>query len=360
MTTRSSNVLARIVQVPVGRFYVVAGLAAVIAALASLAIGPTGISLLDLPRVLLSSAGIGGDLAPDRTALVLLGIRLPRTLLGLFVGSSLAVAGVILQGLFRNPLADPTLIGVSSGAALAAISTIAVGNALVAGWSRVLGAYALPVAAFIGGAATTLALVAIASRHGRMAVSTLLLSGIAFAALAGALSGLIAFMSDDRELRDLTLWTMGSLSGASWPKVIAASPFFFAVALLLPRLARSLNGLVLGEAEAFHLGVEIESAKRIAIATTAAAVGAAVAVAGLISFVGLVVPHFARLLVGPDHTHVLPLSALAGGALVVGADILARMLVQPAELPLGIVMALIGAPAFLHLVLNRGAAAGDP
>ncbi len=344
---------------PIERWYLVAVLLVAIVALASLAIGATGISLADLPRALLSVAGGDDGPAADRTTLVLLGIRLPRTLLGLFVGASLAVAGVILQGLFRNPLADPTLIGVSSGAALAAISTIAVGNALVAGWSRVLGTYALPVAAFVGGAGTTLALVAIASRHGRMAVSTLLLSGIAFAALAGALSGLIAFMSDDRELRDLTLWTMGSLSGANWPKVIAILPFVTAVGILLPRLARSLNGLVLGEGEAFHLGVEIETAKRIAIATIAAAVGAAVAVAGLISFVGLVVPHFVRLLVGPDHTHVLPLSALAGGALVVGADILARMVVQPAELPLGIVMALIGAPAFLHLVLKRGAAAGD-
>jgi iron complex transport system permease protein len=185
-------------------------------------------------------------------------------------------------------------------------------------------------------------------------IGTLLLAGIAIAALAGALSGLIDYVSDDRELRDLTLWTLGSLAGASWPKVIAITPFAILIAIAIPRLTRGLNGFLLGEAEAFHLGINVEATKRFVIVTTAACVGAAVAVAGVIGFIGIVVPHFVRLIAGPDHRIVLPASALAGGTLMIAADILARMMVRPAELPIGIVMAVIGAPIFLHLVLKRG------
>jgi iron complex transport system permease protein len=147
---------------------------------------------------------------------------------------------------------------------------------------------------------------------------------------------------------------MGSLSGASWPKVIAVLPFVGVVAVAVPRLIRGLNGFLLGEAEAFHLGIDVEAAKRLAIAVTAGAVGAAVAVAGIVGFVGIVVPHVIRLIAGPDHRVVLPAGALLGAALVLVADVIARMLVRPAELPLGIVMAAIGAPVFLHLVLRRG------
>ena len=231
-----------------------------------------------------------------REQLVLIDIRLPRMLLGMFVGAALAVAGAMMQGMFRNPLADPGLIGVSSGAALAAVATIALGNSLAAPWIKTFGAYALPMAAFVGGIATTMILVAIVSRQGQMAVSTLLLAGIALAALNGALMGLIAYSSDDRELRDLTLWMLGSLSGASWPKVFAIIPFALLVALVLPRLIRGLNGLLLGEAEAFHLGIDVERTKRAIVLVTSAAVGAAVAVSGILGFVGIVVPHLVRLL----------------------------------------------------------------
>ena len=193
-----------------------------------------------------------------REQLVLIDIRLPRMLLGMFVGASLAVAGAMMQGMFRNPLADPGLVGVSSGAALAAVATIALGNSLAAPWIKTFGTYALPVAAFVGGIATTVILVAIVSRQGQLAISTLLLAGMALAALNSALMGLIAYASDDRELRDLTLWMLGSLSGASWPKVMAIVPFAVLIATVLPRLIRGLNGLLLGEAEAFHLGIDVE------------------------------------------------------------------------------------------------------
>jgi len=324
----------------------------------SLSIGATGITLASLPRVL--SAMFTGRYEADvaREQLVLIDIRLPRMLLGMFVGASLAVAGAMMQGMFRNPLADPGLIGVSSGAALAAVATIALGNSLAAPWIKTFGAYALPMAAFVGGIATTMILVSIVSRQGQMAVSTLLLAGVALAALNGALMGLIAYSSDDRELRDLTLWMLGSLSGASWPKVFAIIPFALLVALVLPRLIRGLNGLLLGEAEAFHLGIDVERTKRAIVLVTSAAVGAAVAVSGILGFVGIVVPHLVRLLAGPDHRIVLPASALMGATLVLAADILARMLLRPAELPLGVVMAILGAPVFLHMVVKRGMAGG--
>lgn len=326
----------------------------VVVALASLSLGPTGITLASLPRVLTAWVTGIADAAIAREQLVLMDIRLPRTLLAMFVGASLAFAGAMMQGLFRNPLADPGLIGVSGGAALAAVATIALGNSLLGPVVKPFGIYALPIAAFFGAAITTGILVAVAGRHGQLMIGTLLLAGIALGALSGALAGLIAYASDDRELRDLTLWSMGSLGGASWPKVVAVLPFAALVVLLAPRLVRALNGFLLGESEAFHLGIDVEKAKRTVIVATAASVGAAVAVAGIIGFVGIVVPHMVRMLAGPDHRIVLPGSALLGAALVVLADIAARMLVAPAELPIGIVMAAIGAPVFLHLVLKRG------
>ena len=335
---------------------VLAAAALCVAAFLSLSIGATGITLTSLPRVL--SAMITGRYEADvaREQLVLIDIRLPRLLLGMFVGASLAVAGAMMQGMFRNPLADPGLVGVSSGAAVAAVATIALGNGLAAPWIKTFGAYALPVSAFLGGITTTAILVGIVSRQGQLSIGTLLLAGIALAALNTALMGLIAFTSDDRELRDLTLWMLGSLSGASWPKVFAVLPFALLVAAVLPTLIRGLNGLLLGEAEAFHLGIDVEKTKRVIVVVTSAAVGASVAVSGIVGFVGIVVPHLVRLLVGPDHRVVLPASALLGAALVLLADIFARMLLRPAELPLGVVLAIIGAPIFLHMVVKRGMA----
>ncbi|MET0640486.1 MAG: iron ABC transporter permease [Hyphomicrobium sp.] len=326
----------------------------VLSAILSLAIGPTGVSLQALPRAFAASFGFANDAAAERDRLVLIDLRLPRILLAAFVGAALATSGAMMQGLFRNPLADPGLIGVSSGAGLAAVATIALGHGVAAPIVAPLGIYALPLSAFFGGIVTTLFLVAIAGRRGQLAIGTLLLAGIAVGAFAGSISSFIAYASDDRELRDLTLWSLGSLSGASWDKVFAVAPFALAMALLIPRLTRGLNGFLFGEAEAMHLGIDTERTKRIAVAATAAAVGAAVAVAGIIGFVGLVVPHFIRLISGPDNRVVLPGSALLGAVLVIGADIVARMVLAPAELPLGIVLAIVGAPVFLHLVLKRG------
>jgi iron complex transport system permease protein len=335
------------------RALLTAGCVAVcLTALFFLSIGATGITLTAVPRIVWAILSGHHDDAIARERLVLMDIRLPRLLLGLFVGGSLAVAGAMMQGMFRNPLADPALIGVSSGAALAAVATIALGNSFAAFWASRFGAYALPVAAFAGGFLTTLLLMAVVSRQGTLSLGPLLLAGIALGALNTAFIGLISFASDDRELRDVTLWMLGSLSGASWPKVYAVTPFAIFVALAVPRLIRGLNGLLLGEAEAFHLGINVERTKRTIVIVTSAAVGAAVAVAGILGFVGIVVPHLVRLLAGPDHRVVLPASALLGGTLVLCADICARMLVRPAELPLGVMMAIIGAPIFLHMIVK--------
>lgn len=321
-------------------------------ALLSIAIGPVNIPLTDVLRALAGLAGLPAGEAPPQHEAVILSIRLPRTLLGLLVGAGLAVAGAAMQGLFRNPLADPGLIGVSAGAALAAVSVIVLGGTGLAVVTDALGPFSLPIAAFAGGLATTLLVYRLASSDGRTSVTTLLLAGIAINALCGAGTGLLTYLADDQQLRTLTFWSMGSLGGATWPAVGTAALFIAVPLLALPLLARTLNALLLGEAEAGHLGIAVQQMQRIIVALAALAVGAAVAVSGIIGFVGLVVPHLLRLALGPDHGFLLPGSALLGGALLLLADLLARTLVTPAELPIGILTALLGGPFFLALLLR--------
>lgn len=329
-------------------------LAVLCAGMVVLSLGSGAVSLAPdrVVEVLLTSLLGPGDLPRSREALVVLNIRLPRTLLALLVGAALAVSGALMQGLFRNPLADPGLVGVSAGAGLAAAVTIVFGEHLFAPFGRLPYA-ALPAGAFLGGLVSTLALYAIATRHGRTSIATMLLAGVALGALAGAATGLLAFLSDDRQLRDLTFWALGSLGGASWTKVAAIAPIVLPLLLATPFLARGLNALALGEAEAFHLGIAVQRLKAIVVVLVALAVGASVAAAGAIGFVGIVVPHLLRLIVGPDHRVLLPLSALAGAALLTAADLVARLVVAPAELPIGILTALLGAPFFLWLLLRR-------
>jgi iron complex transport system permease protein len=329
------------------------GLGLAAAALLSLSVGPSGITLMALPRVIAEYFGEATQ-SNGHEAIVLLDIRLPRTLLAIYVGASLAVAGAMMQGMFRNPLADPGLIGVSSGAALAAVSLIAFGDAYAPALKAILGVHAVPLAAFAGAMTATAILVGITSGKRTISTTALLLAGVAIAALGQALMGIVAYLSDDRALRDLTLWNLGSLAGASWSKVIGALPFVVLLLALLPRLVRDLNGLLLGEAEAFHLGINVQRTKVLIVLATAGAVGAAVAVAGIVGFIGIVTPHIVRLFAGPDHRVVLPASAMLGATLALSADMIARVAVAPAELPLGIVTAIVGAPFFLHLVLRRG------
>ncbi|WP_173043259.1 iron chelate uptake ABC transporter family permease subunit [Bosea sp. ANAM02] len=333
----------------------VIGLALACLFLTIVAIGQGAISIPPGRVAEILMARLTGDtsLLEGRDVLVVLNIRLPRVLLGLLVGAGLAVSGALMQGLFRNPLADPGLVGVSSGAGLAAAATIVLGDRFLAGTMMKLPFAALPFGAFCGGLITTLALYLISTRGGRTSVATMLLAGVALGAMAGALTGQLSFISDDRQLRDLTFWSLGSLGGASWTKLSVVAPIILPLLLLMPLLARGLNGLMLGEAEAYHLGIPVQRIKALAILLVALAVGASVASAGMVGFVGIVVPHLIRLSVGPDHRLLLPLSALGGAMLLVGADIVARLVVVPAELPIGIVTATIGAPFFLWLLLRR-------
>jgi iron complex transport system permease protein len=286
-------------------------------------------------------------------AAVLMEIRAPRVVMAGLVGAALAVSGAAMQGMFRNPLADPGLIGVSAGAALAAVAVIVLGASVLSGLERVLGAAAVPVAAFLGSLAATLLVKRLATREGRTDVATLLLAGIAIQAVAMAGTGLLSYVADDEQLRTLTFWTMGSMGGATWGALVVAAPLMLLAIVAVPLYARALNALLLGEAEAGHLGFDTERVKRVLVLIVAAAVGAAVAVSGIIGFVGLVVPHLLRLSLGPDHRWLLPGSALLGAALLILADMLARSLVTPAELPIGIITALVGGPFFLWLLTRR-------
>lgn len=288
-----------------------------------------------------------------RDQIILWDIRLPRLALGLMVGAALGVAGAAMQGLFRNPLADPGIVGVSGGAALAAILAIVLGPTLFAPFHAILGTFLLPIFAFFGGLLTTLLLYGIATSQGQTSVATMLLAGIALAAIMGAGSGILTYISDDQQLRDLTFWGMGGLGGATWTKVLTCAPFIILSLIAIPFFSKGLNALLLGDHQAQHMGIPVQHLKRILIFFIALSVGAAVSVSGTIGFVGIVVPHMLRLAIGPDHRYLLPTSALLGGCLLTTADMVARTIVAPAELPIGIIMSAIGGPFFLWLLLKN-------
>ncbi|MDH0748929.1 iron ABC transporter permease [Pseudomonas sp. GD03842] len=318
----------------------------------SLALGPVTLPPGDTLRAGLHLLGL--PVAEDglqQAELILGQIRLPRTLLGLAVGAILALSGVAMQGLFRNPLADPGLVGVSSGAALGAAVAI-VSSAWLGGLPEWLAPYLLSIAAFGGGLIVTGIVYRLGQRDGQTSVGVMLLAGVAMTALAGSIIGLFSYLADDATLRTLTFWNLGTLNGASYARVWPLLVVCLLVVLWLPRRAKALNALLLGESEARHLGIEVERLKGELVLCIALGVGAAVAAAGLIGFVGLIVPHLIRLVVGPDHRVLLPASALAGASLLLLADVFARLVLAPAELPIGIVTAFIGAPFFLFLLVR--------
>jgi iron complex transport system permease protein len=321
------------------------------AVLASVGIGAVRISSGQIFAILIKQVGISLPLAfEEQQEVILVTIRLPRVVLGILVGAGLAVSGAAMQALFRNPLADPGLIGVSSGAALAAVSVIVLGARLFGGLSQVLGFFTLPVMAFIGGLGATLMVYKLSHVEGRIQVTTMLLAGIAVNTLAGAGIGLLTSIATDVQLRSITFWNLGSLGGATWATVGIGAPFILASIIFILRLSRPFNVLLLGETEAEHLGIPVEPLKRRVVILVAMMVGTAVSITGMIGFVGLIVPHLLRLMIGPDHRYLLPGSVLLGPCLLLGADLIARTLIAPAELPLGIVTAFLGAPFFLWLL----------
>jgi iron complex transport system permease protein len=316
--------------------------------LAALAIGPVAISPLRVAEILLH---LGDERTRD--SIVVLDVRLPRVLLGLIVGATTAVSGAVMQGLFRNPIADPGIIGVSSGAALAAAIWFVLGAAIAASLPGPFPLFGLPISAFLGGLAVTAILYQLSRHDGRTSVVTLILAGIAISAGAGAGIGILVFIASDQQLREFTFWTLGSLGGATFVRVVTVLPLAGGFVLLAPWLARGLDALALGEAEAFHMGINVERMKRIALAGVAAAIGSAVAVSGIIAFVGLAVPHIVRLSIGPAHRGLLIVSAFAGAALLVGTDLIARTIAAPAEVPLGVITTAFGAPFMLWLLMRR-------
>lgn len=318
-----------------------------LASVLSLSVGAAGLGPL---RLIAAAQGEGLSL-PE--AVVLYDIRLPRLAMGLLVGAALGLSGALLQGLFRNPLADPGIVGVGAGAGLGAVLAIVLGGLLPPAVLARASGHLVPLAACLGGWLFTVVLYRVASSRGRTQVATLLLAGIALGALAGAMTGVLIYLADDSQLRDLTFWSMGSLAGSTWTKLLAVLPLIGMVLVLAPRLGRGLNALALGEAQAAHMGIDVQRLKRLTVLATALATGAAVAVSGGIGFVGIVVPHLLRLANGPDHRRLLPQAAMLGAMLLVLADLVSRQIVAPAELPIGIITALLGAPVFLWILLRQ-------
>jgi iron complex transport system permease protein len=289
---------------------------------------------------------------PAQNATVLLSIRLPRIVLGVVAGAGLSAAGAVLQAMFRNPLADPMLIGVSSGAALAVTATIVLGAGIAGDAARAAEPFALPIAGFVGGLAATALLYRIATFEGATSLATMLLAGIAINALAFAGIGLLTTIASNEQLRGIAFWNFGSLAGAGWRAVAMVAVAVSLSIVLLMRSAPGLNALALGEVEARHLGFATERVKRDVIVLAALMAGIVVSTCGVIGFIALVAPHVARNLGGPDNRIVIPASALIGGLLLAGGDALSRAALAPAELPIGIVTALVGGPFFLWLLVR--------
>ena len=334
------------IRVPLLPSAVCLGVLLVLGSLGSLNAGVMSLPLAD-SMLSISDRLFGGThstLAVHEQAIIL-ELRLPRTLLAVLVGAMLAQCGAVMQGMFRNPLADPGIIGVSAGAAVGAVLAIYLSPAPSIGWT-------VPIAAFCAGLATSLLIYRLARSSLGTSVLVLLLAGIAISALAGSLIGLVTYIADDNRLRDLTLWQMGSVAGADSLKVWLALLGVVVLGTRFQQRARALNALLLGEAEARHLGINVEALKRELVVLVALGVGLAVACAGIVGFVGLVVPHMVRSIAGPGHRCLLPLSALGGGLLLLLADIVARIVVPPAELPVGLVTALLGAPFFIVLLMQ--------
>lgn len=322
----------------------------VVLILTSSSIGAFSIPLIHVIGVLLDLVGISVAEFSKQEANVLLGIRLPRILLAVLVGGGLGISGAALQGLFRNPLVEPGLIGVSSGGALFAVIYIVFGAGIPLISS--MGIVGLPLFAFVGGGINTFLVYKMASQSGKTDISILILAGVALNALTAALIGLVIFYADDAALRNFTFWSLGDVGGANWAKFGIAFFLIIGAAILVITQYRSLNAMAIGENEAYHMGVDVQKVKYILLSGSALMVGTAVSMTGTIGFVGLVVPHLIRLMYGADHRLVLPGSFLLGACLLTGADLLARTVVMPAEMPIGIITAILGAPFFIWLIIN--------
>ncbi|RAV28324.1 FecCD family ABC transporter permease [Sinomicrobium soli] len=323
-----------------------------IAILFSLGMGAMKIPVTDIPGILAGSSGLFTGLTTDDDLAgnVLSYVRMPRVLLGVLVGAALGISGAAVQGIFRNPLAEPGLIGISAGASLFAALVIGMESVLLVSIGQFLGYYLLAFAAFAGAGLAAILVYRFSRTDGRPDIATMLLAGIAINALAGALTGLISYLADEQQLRTITFWMLGSLGGASWKMVLGIFPFVLVPVLALPLFGKGLNLFAIGERQAEQAGTDPGKIKNAVIIFSTLSVGACVSVSGIIGFVGLLVPHIVRLLGGVDHRFVLPASALLGALVLTVSDMLARVLAAPLELPIGVITALLGAPVFLYIL----------
>jgi iron complex transport system permease protein len=317
----------------------------VLSAILSLCVGPVDIAFADVVQALWQS-GQGDNIK----AVILFDIRLPRLILAALVGAALAQSGVVMQGFFQNPMADPYIVGVSSGAGLGATLAIWLGLDF---WFY--GLSGVGVLAFIGALMVTATVYFVSQRGGRLPVMLVLLTGVAIGALTSALTSflMVSTRGDMFDTQRILFWLMGSLASRRWEHVHIAWPQIVVGALFLQWMARDLNLIIQGEENALYLGVDVERSKRLLLVGASLLAAAAVSVSGIIGFVGLVVPHVMRLVVGPDNRRLMPASMLGGAILLVNADLLARVVVEPAELPIGIITSLLGCPFFLYLLSRR-------
>ncbi|MER6688566.1 FecCD family ABC transporter permease [Streptomyces minutiscleroticus] len=306
-------------------------------------VGAYSVPTTDVLASVAHRAGLGGAALDRVPESVLWNVRFPRIVLALLVGASLGCAGALMQGVFGNPLAEPGVIGVSSGAAVGAVAAISLGL-------NFLGTWTVPALAFVSGLATVLLVYVMSRSGGRTEVVTLILTGIAVNAFAGALIGLFLFLADTAAVNQITFWQLGSLSQATWPKVLAVLPCAAVGLIAAPFHARRLDLLALGERPARHLGVDVERLRIVLVLVIALLTAAAVSVSGVIGFVGLVVPHLLRMTAGPRHRFLVPGSALGGALVLLAGDLTARTVAVPAELPLGVLTALLGSPFFFWLL----------
>ncbi len=319
----------------------------------SLSLGAVHIPLRDVALSIVQRFGIFKHLPIDEFYQGIIDVvRWPRAILGLLVGAAAGISGAALQAIFRNPLAEPGLIGISAGASLMAASIIAFETLLFTTLGQLFGHYVLAVGAFGGAGVATWLVFRISLHNGKPHIATMLLAGVAINAFAGSLTGLISYLSDEQQLRSITFWMLGSLGGASWESVYTLLPFVAAATLVLPFMAKSLNTFALGEQEARQLGQRPERIKRWVILLATMAVGASVAVAGIIGFIGLLVPHAIRMTIGSDNRIVLPASALLGSVALTISDLIARTIAIPSEIPIGVVTALLGTPLFLYILIR--------
>ena len=336
------------------RFLIPAGLLLLYGAIIiSVTVGPIDIPLSGSLLALLPDWLYQESSLQQHVELIIREVRLPRTLLAVAIGAILALCGTVLQGLFRNPLADPGIIGVSTGASLGAAVAIVLFGGLAAEYPDILLFGTVPLFSFFGGALVTVTVYRLGTSQNGTSVAMMLLAGVAVGSLAGAGIRLMNYYADNQALRDLSLWTMGSLAGSDWPGIGLAFVSLTLLFFLFYRDADKLNALLLGEPEARHMGIDVQALKRRLILLTAAGVGVTVSLSGMIGFIGLIVPHLGRMLSGPNHRSLLPLSTILGALLLLIADILARTICVPQDIPVGIITALIGSPFFIWLLIKQ-------